>query len=112
MNQPVMAGAPQLVSIGVASGPLCTGGANVRRLIITAMSNGQVTIWPVSPVVLGQGININQGTLPLVMRYEDWGDLIRGQWYAIGSVAGTIGVVTIQDCGAVANDLAELGRLR
>ena len=112
MNQPVMNGAPVLVPVGVTSGPLITPGANCRALIVAAMANGQVTIWPASPVVLGSGININQGTKPLIMRYEDWGDLIRGNWYASSSGPGTIGVIAIMDCGAVANDLAALNRSR
>ena len=70
---------------------------NTRKaLVISAPSAGFVTISFIGPAVLGQGINIFTGTLPLQLVEEGIGEVLREEIHLTGSVGGaTLGWLDI-----------------
>lgn len=64
----------------------------------------RITISFIGPAVVDQGINLQPGTLPLVLSEDQWGDSLTGPIYAIANAGSpVIGVLDVFGCQGIAS---------
>jgi hypothetical protein len=79
--------------IGVTSVQIAVASPRRRRITFHPPANNRVTISQDPPVVLDAGPTLQQSQAPLTYDYEDYGDVVCGQFFGIANVAGvTIGI--------------------
>lgn len=83
------------VAVGTSSGSLVSSSENRYALIVGPSNAGRVTFAPFATVSLDQGFTIQPQADPVVMTYEQYGEVVRRPWSIIGAVAGFVGVVEV-----------------
>jgi hypothetical protein len=79
-------------TLGAGPGPLLIAGANPQRvgLIVSQSSGPNSTVAPSQNVAIGNGIFMNNTTLPVAYFQSDWGNLVSVEWYAAQPNAGAV----------------------
>ena len=74
---------PTLTTIGASPTEICGGSPNRYGVIMCPALSSSITLGNDNTVAYGSGIILAIGTLPLVMLYETWGEMVRRPWWGI-----------------------------
>ncbi len=79
----------RVVNFTTVLGPEQLIGSNARRVLLTFTSlfGADITVSPDSAVDSGQGMFIGNNEQPLILKFKDWGGVMRMPWYVFDPFA-------------------------
>lgn len=79
----------QSANVGTTN-PVCGTDQNRVTLVFMCARNGPVIVAPTGVAIdATHGLAVNIGQHPVVLRVQEWGPLIQGQWFAADAGAGS-----------------------
>jgi len=88
------------VTVGVAVVQLIGPSPRRKRLEFRVSTSGRVTVHNLAGVTLDSAVTLLSVTYPLILSFEDHGDAVRQDWFAIADAASqVVSIVEIIDAG-------------